>query len=609
MRHTSPAALLALALSLTALQSCGDPSVEPAKSAEIASPADSATNESAEALPATPVVTELANREEQMVPVNSAATGDPEDSTVVAQAPSKSFTPLVPIHVETAETRWYATDQQAARRVALVIGTDKAKLEKVALKAAKPAVKELARVLNKLRFDEVIALTGDQVKSDLIQAKIAEITADMSAPGNQLLVAWIGHGYVSNSVQELATAESTWLDGIDGAPGRLGSPLAYDELLGWVHDSQARVRAAGGELSTAMWIDACRTGTQSIGDNSLTVNEKLADLQVFSAGRGKEAFVNTDLSMPYFTAEVCKQLEHAFQPPGGQAGRSLVDLKACMERAKENSQSVREQEPAWVGRNGLERFLLYDPNYLSLTVRVVDALSGAPIEESTLTFQGEKKAGALATFGGRIPSEEGYQLRAHAPGYFGRSQVVWLEQVETAMRDHQVLDVPLTPAFMAVEGSVDVTGQNSDLLRVFLEGLDEPLAPISLTGGGRYRLVAPISADVCDLVVYAGKKELFREPLSLKALTAPRRVDDYDVPVYVRDPLRLDRDSTTQVGAGETESKIGDTTVKFNWDSLQATDFYTGGRTYGDIRSYTDKEDYENALGILERLGDKQNGG
>ena len=614
MRHMPIAIALATAFACSLLTSCGDSGGEPPTIAEPSAAESGPDLELSPGKAALPVPEE--SEPTSIPPAKSAPEPELAKPTPAEPSPApkpealatQDFTPLLPIEIETVEPRWRETDRQAPRRVALVVGANQAKSERgFALEAAGPAVRELERVFKRLKYDEVISLTGMDVRGDLIESKIELLTRDMTAPGNQLLVAWVGHGYVSKSVQELATYDSFWLDGQDGAPGRLASPLVYDDLLGWVHQSQDRVRKAGGELTTAMVIDACRVGTQSIGDYSLTVNERYADLQLFSAGRGKEAFVNTDLGLPYFTSEVCKQIERAFQPQGGQAGRNLVDLKASLDRALESSKKLRDQEPAWVGRKGLDRFLLYDPKYLSLTVRAVDGITGSPIDDATLTFQGDKKAGALGTFGGRIPSEEGYQLQVHAPGYFGHSQTVWVEQVETAMESGQVLDVPLTRAFIAVEGSVEIVGRNSDLVRVSLAGLDSPIVPVTLTGGGRYRLQTPITSDACDLVVSVGSRELFREPLSLKALTAPRRVDDYDVEVYVREPLRLSLDSTTQVGAGKSEMRIGSVDLAFDFDSLSEDDFLTDWHIYDRVRRYANKKDFEIARGTLKRLSDGEN--
>ncbi|RKY20929.1 MAG: hypothetical protein DRQ55_05955, partial [Planctomycetota bacterium] len=185
--------------------------------------------------------------------------------------------------------RWEAgPPRSGGRRVALLVAADTYAEPNWNLPYAQPSAAELRRTLvDALDFPDadVVLLSGERVYPANIRDHIRKLSASLAGPGNVLLVHWVGHGFSIDGAQRFLTHPS------DMAQGDYTNTLSYDELTAWIGDAKRAVAGRGGELSTALMLDTCRTRTSS-APGRLVKHVPQVDVEAFSAAPGNPAIAS-----------------------------------------------------------------------------------------------------------------------------------------------------------------------------------------------------------------------------------------------------------------------------------------------------------------------------
>ncbi|MCB9897352.1 MAG: hypothetical protein H6825_05060 [Planctomycetes bacterium] len=481
--------------------------------------------------------------------------------------------------------------------MALLVGADTYGNRAWNIDVADDTVRQLRDVLvDTLHFAprDVLVLSGDAVYEKNVEAKIDGLTRDLQGIDNTLLVVWVGHGFEIQGRQQFLTALSR-----GGGSQGFTETIPYDAVLGWIGAARTRLRDGGGDLQTAMVVDACRTPTGGT-PGRIRDHEPVLDVEAFGARMGTPTTYG-DKSF-VFTGALTRSLQHA---RGSRVG--LLDAVHDAERATLDELEGAQQPDILTGDHDV---VLLDRGNLAITIRAVDQVSDSAIEGSTIELAGETKSGPQAVFTGLDASSTGYFLRIEAPGYFARQMSITVP----AEKSGQSLVVPLQPEYVEIIGHVSLSGTGT--VRVEVTGTFDGLVPgyhaatsgIDPQGGG-FVLRVPPTAGPRSLLVKVGDKVAYEEPFDLatrEKRTAQNR-DGTIFDLYSFGRLRAVASGPIDIGA-KAERQIVDG-FEFDWSTI--TEEELGGGIpwsfYKGARDHAEAKDYEAAIFRLDRLHKEAN--
>ncbi|MFT4543181.1 MAG: tetratricopeptide (TPR) repeat protein [Planctomycetota bacterium] len=378
---------------------------------------------------------------------------------------------------------------------------------------------------------------------------------------------WIGHGKHYDGDLKMVTSDT------DSKNGRLTATLGARELAEYLQQTEDWAP----DLKTALIYDVCRTtdqafempGSESDWEKSFEERDIAADVEAYSTEHGTEAWTDPASGRTRYTNAFIDELKDASRDIGVNK-ISLVDLLTKVTK----HEAVADQTPPEPDGEG--DIVLHDPNDLSVEIQVVDSRTGDPIAGAKVEFQGRDVETAPAIFDGLGRSENGYNVKATAPGYFYRREQVALDRV----RSGDALQIPLAREFMSLEGVVRLPDGDSGAIEVKVTGNMAGMvdgyhtASYGPMEAGRFRLKIPYAEGDRTLLFRVNGVQRMEVPFNL-ATKSPKaeEVRGGSINVYDFGIKTLPPSDRAADWASVEQAVVGGIALDFDWKSMTEADF------------------------------------
>ncbi len=478
--------------------------------------------------------------------------------------------------IDAGDVNWGDVKRAGARTHVLIYAATEAISKNYGLPAAYPsalALKE-AFVGIGVHVDDITIRSGAEVATvavaggvSKLQADIRNIASGLKGEGDNLVLVWIGHGAHAENDLQLMTSDT------DSDAGKLTGTLPSRDLSTCLDQAKTNAEWGNPSLGTALIIDACQTNAQGSAGGEADWNgifeavNVLANIEAYSAEPGEEAWVDQSTGRTAYTNALCKVIRKAQKYMDSDS----IALKDLLERVRDDESLNEQRPPVPAGKGGV---VLFDPNNLSLEIKVVDNVTGNVIPGAQIKFQDSQKS-APALFEGLGASREGYSMQATAPGYFARSEEVRLSRAQSG----RTLEVPLAREFVVLQGHIRLPEERG-VIRVAVNGSYEGLVDgyhttsDDLQGTGFFHIKVPKFTGERKLSVKVFGETRFEETFDLATqANHNEKVSGGLIQVFDFGDTTLPPKGYGEAGLGGTGALAVDVGgVKFNFDFERLTE-------------------------------------